>query len=69
MYEAASRVERHFRDVQVFPQMEALRRPLCGLRAELEQDCLSRAPPVLPRRSALSFSGFCSFDALVCLSL
>ena len=62
------------RDISVMSRFShrwrLLGEPLCSLRADLEQDCLSRvAPPVLPRRSALNSSGFCSFDGLVCLSL
>ena len=63
-------VLRRFRDVQVFPLVEVPRRALVRSQGGPGQDCLSRvSPPVLPRRSALSSSGFCSFDALVCLSL
>ena len=60
----ASRVERHFRDVQVFPQMEA---PWRALGAVSGRTWGRTAFHVLP--PALSSSGFCSFDAFVCLSL
>ena len=69
-HEAASRVERHFRDVQVFPQMVDARKALIRSQADLVQDCLSRVAQPSPwRRSVLSSSGCCSFGAFACLSL
>ena len=44
--EAASRVERHFRDIQVF-MWRVLAQPVCGRKEVLEEDWrLRAAPPV-----------------------
>ena len=52
--------QRHvLRDISVMSRSShrwrLLGEPLCGLRADLGQDCLSRVAPVLPRRSPQLF--------------